>query len=134
MKYILIYETTLRLQCHCTIEVTSLAQVRRQDSILRVLCLTWQLLNNKGPSHLSSLIMPHKPKWLLRSSDNSDLCVPKYRTSYGDRGFRHKVWSETSQLSHYLRINLKHICSGNLTFNRRIHISWLYHIGVICAL
>ena len=78
--------------CSITALLKALHWLKIEDRIaFKVLCLTWQSLNNKGPSYLSSLITPHKPKRLLRSSHNSDLCVPKSRTSYGDRAFRHNA-------------------------------------------
>ena len=57
----------------------------------KVLCLTWQSLNNSAPSYISCLLIPHNPVRHLRSSQSHDLCVPKSRTTYGDRAFRHSA-------------------------------------------
>lgn len=76
--------------CSITELLKSLHWLRIEDRIaFKILCVTWQSLNGKGPSYISSLISPYNPKRPLRSSSNRDLCVPKSRTSYGDRAFRH---------------------------------------------
>lgn len=71
--------------------------LRIEDRIhFKVLCLTWQSLHNSSPSYISDLIKPYDPSRRLRSSDNLYLHVPKTRTSYGDRAFRHsapKLWN-----------------------------------------
>ena len=62
----------------------------------KVLCLTWQSLHKSGPSYISDLIKLYNPSRHLRSSDKLCLNVPKTRTAYGDRAFRHsapKLWN-----------------------------------------
>ena len=89
----------------------------------KIFCVTWQSLNGKDPSYISSLISPYNPKMPLRSSSNRDLCVPKSRTSYGDCAFWHFppfLWNSLPgrPRSRFSKTNLRPIFLENRTVNR----------------
>ena len=117
--------------------------LRIEDRIhFKVLCLTWQSLDNNSPSYISDLIKRYDPSRCLRSSDNLYLHVPKTRTSYGDRAFRHsapKLWNalpnsirEQPSLALFKNKLKTHFIQEILQLMNIFYILW--RIVAICAI
>ena len=62
----------------------------------KILTLTWKSIHDQAPNYISSLINSNQASRSLRSVNALNLHVPRTRTRYGDRSFRHaspKLWN-----------------------------------------
>ena len=62
----------------------------------KILCLTWKSLQNQTPEYISDMLDVNASTRNLRSSSTLNLYVPRTRTRFGDRSFKHaapKLWN-----------------------------------------
>ena len=59
----------------------------RQRITFKILTITWKVLHGQAPSYIRELLHPYVPSRELRSTNQSQLTVPKYYHAYGKRAY-----------------------------------------------